>query len=161
MRNLLFILVILVSNSILSQLNHIKRKSIYFELAGSGGLGSINYEKHFFNKNKVDLTWRLGLSFAPIDKNNGFGLVFPVMVNALIGKKAHKLELGIGQGITLTTKGSFFILTPLVLGYRFQKPEKNIFYRITYTPLISYLVDFQYQNWGGISIGYRFNSKIK
>ncbi|NBR15285.1 MAG: hypothetical protein EBU01_12025, partial [Crocinitomicaceae bacterium] len=120
MRNLLFILVILVSNSILSQLNHIKRKSIYFELAGSGGLGSINYEKHFFNKNKVDLTWRLGLSFAPIDKNNGFGLVFPVMVNALIGKKAHKLELGIGQGITLTTKGSFFILTPLVLGYRFQ-----------------------------------------
>jgi hypothetical protein len=39
-----------------------------FELAGSGGLGSFNYEKTFFDKPKADLNWRVGFSVAPIDK---------------------------------------------------------------------------------------------
>lgn len=143
------------------QSNLKKKKSIYFELAGSGGLGSINYEKHFFKKNSTELTWRTGLSFAPIDRNNGIGIVFPVMVNTLIGKKANKLELGLGQGITISTKGSFFILTTAAIGYRYQSDSKKWFYRVTYTPLISYLIDFQFQNWAGVSIGYTFNSKQK
>ncbi len=138
-----------------------KRKSLYFELAGSGGLGSINYEKLFYKKKNTELTWRAGLSFAPIDKNNGLGIVFPIMANALIGKNAHKLELGLGQGITITTKGSFFALTTAAIGYRYQSESKKWFYRVTYTPLISYLVDFQMQQWGGVSIGYTFNTKTK
>jgi hypothetical protein len=131
-----------------------KSQSLFFEIAGSGGLGSINYEKHFFHKSYTEYTWRAGLSFAPIDKNNGTGIVFPIMVNSYIGKKSHKLEFGIGQGITITTKGSFFALTTAAIGYRYQPRYKNWFCRVTYTPLISYLVDFQIQQWGGISIGY-------
>ena len=137
----------------------IPRKSIYLELAGSGGIGSINYEKQFAQHLKTQYTWRAGFSLAPIDKNNGTGLVFPLMINALLGKKAHQLELGIGQGITLTTKGHFFALGTAVLGYRYQKPDKRWFYRVSYTPLISYLADFQYQHWAGISVGYTFNRK--
>lgn len=136
--------------------NDFKRQSIFFELAGSGGLGSLNYEQTFNSGKQVDFGWRLGLSLAPIDKNNGTGLVFPVMVNALIGRNDHKLELGLGQGITITTKGHFFLLTTPAIGYRLQPASKNWFYRASYTPLVSYLVDFQVQQWAGLSIGYTF-----
>ena len=142
------------------QIDH-KRKSVFFELAGSGGFGSFNYEKHFCKKNNTEFTWRIGLSIAPIDKNNGFGLVFPLIINSIIGKNSHKLEFGLGQGITITTKGSFFALTTITVGYRYQPETKNWFYRVMYTPLISYIVDFQIQQWAGISIGYTFNNKTK
>lgn len=157
----LLLFLICFSTGITAQTDFIKRKSIFLEIAGSGGLGSINYEKAFCKKNNTEFTWRAGLSIAPIDKNNGAGLVFPLMVNALIGKNAHKLELGLGQGITITTKGSFFALTTAAVGYRYQREDKHWFYRVTYTPLISYLVDFQVQQWGGISIGYTFNPATK
>lgn len=138
-----------------------KPKSIFLELGGSGGLGSINFEKQFHKKKNTNFTWRAGLSLAPIDKNNGTGLVFPLMVNTLIGGKAHKLELGIGQGITFTTKGNFFALTTANVGYRYQAEQKRWFYRVTYTPLISYLIDFQIQHWAGVSIGYTFKNSKK
>jgi hypothetical protein len=99
--------LLLLVNLALAHVETPKKKSLYFELAGSGGFGSINFEKHFYKKKKYEFTWRTGLSLAPIDRNNGIGLVFPLMINLLIGKNAHKLELGFGQGITITTMGNF------------------------------------------------------
>ncbi len=131
------------------------------ELAGSGGLGSVNYEKKFSGTDTLAFTWRAGLSVAPIDKNNGAGIVFPVLVNMIYGPGKHKLELGIGQGITITTKGSFFALATGLIGYRFQSKEKRVFYRISYTPLVSYWVDLQVQHWAGMSIGYRIIKRNK
>ncbi len=154
------LLLIFISIILLGQTEN-NRRSIFLEIGGSGGLGSINYEKVFFTKNNTELTWRAGLSIAPIDKNNGVGIVFPLMINSLYGKNSHKLETGLGQGITITTKGSFFALTTAVIGYRYQPESKNWFYRVSYTPLISYLVDFQIQQWAGLSIGYTFNNKPK
>ncbi|MDX2071529.1 MAG: hypothetical protein SFV55_24075 [Haliscomenobacter sp.] len=136
--------------------NDLKRQSLFFELAGSGGLGSLNYEQIFDSGKQLSFGWRLGLSLAPIDKNNGIGLVFPAMVQVLMGRTAHKFELGLGQGITITTKGQFFLLTTPSIGYRLQPARKNWFYRATYTPLVSYLADFQVQQWAGMSIGYTF-----
>lgn len=159
MLKLVVAILILISNVNFAQTELNKRKSLFFELAGSGGVGSINYEKLFLKKNNTEFTWRAGLSFAPIDKNNGTGIVFPLMLNSLIGKNSHKLELGLGQGITITTKGSFFSLTTAAIGYRYQPETKKWFYRFTYTPLLSYLVDLQIQQWGGISVGYTFNKK--
>lgn len=139
------ILLTLVSTFTYGQKDSYKRKSVFFEIAGSGGLGSINFEKLFCKKNNIEFTWRAGLSFAPIDKNNGTGIVFPLMINTLIGKNSHILELGLGQGLTITTKGRFFPLTTATIGYRYQSESKKWFYRVTYTPLISYLFDFQIQ----------------
>lgn len=136
-------------------------RSVFLEIAGSGGLGSVNYEKVFRQTDKMDITWRAGLSLAPIDKNNGTGIVFPVMINALLGKESHKWEAGLGQGLTITTKGNAFALTTAILGYRYMPPDKKIYYRVTYTPLISYLIDFQVQQWAGLSIGYRLNPTSK
>jgi hypothetical protein len=160
-KSLALLLLSLISFRVFAQSDSIKRKSFFFELAGSGGLGSINYEKAFQKVNSTEFTWRAGLSIAPIDKNNGNGIVFPLMVNTVIGKNAHKIEFGLGQGVTITTKGSFFFLTTAAIGYRYQRDDKHWFYRITYTPLISYLVDFQIQQWAGLSIGYTFKTATK
>lgn len=160
-RAIILVLFILTTSIFFGQDVYIKKRSLFFELAGSGGLGSFNYEKHFFKKKNTEFTWRAGLSIAPIDKNNGAGIVFPLMINSLMGKNSHKLELGLGQGITITTKGQYFALTTAAIGYRYQPETKKWFYRVTYTPLISYLIDLQIQQWGGISIGYTFNTKAK
>ena len=161
MKPILLFLFLFFSTLIFGQEVYVKRRSIFFEIAGSGGFGSFNYEKHFCKRGKAEFTWRVGFSIAPIDKNNGTGIVFPLMINTLIGKSSHKLELGLGQGITVTTRGALFALTTAVIGYRYQSDEKKWFYRVSYTPLISYLVDFQIQQWAGISIGYTFNTGPK
>lgn len=161
MKQALIFLLWLIALTSSAQAETGKRRSVFFELAGSGGLGSLNYESRFAKRKQTEFAWRAGLSFAPIDKNNGTGLVFPVMVHSLSGAGPHKLELGLGQGMTVTTKGHFFLLTTAALGYRYQHVDKRWFYRLTYTPLISYLVDFQVQHWGGASIGYTFNSGKK
>lgn len=142
------------------QSDSLKKNRLFIEIAGSGGLGSLNYERAFAKKKYNEYTLRLGISLAPIDRNNGIGIIFPIMLNTLIGKNSHKVELGLGQGVTLTTKGSLFSLTTFVAGYRFQPETKNWFLRLSYTPLISYLYDFQIQQWAGVSFGLRLN-KIK
>ncbi len=162
MRILTIISAFIMFSSIYSQED--KERSIYFEVGGSGGLGSLNYEASILkslSSEKINYTWRAGLSFAPIDKNNGTGIVFPIMINSLIGASNHRLEIGVGQGFTVTTRGSFFTMTTAVIGYRFDAKNNPLFFRATYTPLISYLIDFQVQQWGGLSIGYTFKSQSK
>ena len=133
------------------------KKSVIFEIGGSAGVGSINYENIFNKKGQFDLLWRVGITGFPIDKNNGFVLVIPATFGTLIGQGNNKLELEIGQGFSITTKGKIFALTTPIIGYRYQNTRKRFFFRITYTPLISYIFDFQYQNWAGVSIGYKLN----
>lgn len=163
MRNTVIVLSLLLS-CCFAFTQERKNQSLFLEVGGSGGLASINYEAPFLAKFKSNFqrnTWRLGFSVAPIDKNNGTGLVFPLMINSLVGRKAHLLELGLGQGITITTRGSFFSLTTAAVGYRYQPKKKPWFFRATYTPLISYILDFQVQQWGGVSLGYTFKSQKK
>lgn len=129
------------------------------ELGGSGGLASLNYEQSFFQKNIHRLHFRAGFSMAPVDRNNGTALVFPVMVHWLAGRGRHHLDTGAGQSFSITTKGSFFLRTPLCLGYRIEPPDKRFYVRFAYTPIVSYLLDFQWEHWAGIALGYRFGGK--
>ena len=132
---------------------------VTFELSGVGGFASLNYEKSFFKKGVNDISYRFGFSVTPIDKNNGMVLIFPVMIHDVIGKTAHKLDLGIGQSFSVTTKGDFFILMPISFGYRYQPEDKKYYLRLAYTPLVSYLIDFQWQHWAGFTYGYRLNKR--
>lgn len=158
-RQAVFLLLTLLSIEGNAQSTLLSKNSFFLEIGGNGGIGSINYEHLWLQKGNSSFTWRVGFSMAPIDKNNGTGLVFPLMMNWMTGKGAHKFELGVGQGVTITTKGHFFMLTTTKMGYRFQPSDKNLFFGISYTPLLSYIVDFQIQQWAGIHIGYILNSR--
>lgn len=130
-------------------------QALYLELGGSGGLGSVNYERVFREGRTVAWAWRAGFSLAPIDRNNGTALVFPVMAHALVGRSAHRLDIGLGQGLTVTTRGSAFARATTTLGYRYAPSDGRFFGRLAYTPILSYLVDRQIEHWGGLTLGYR------
>ena len=99
MKLIVVITSLFINSYFFGQTETSKKKSIYFELAGSGGIASINYEKEFAIKPKSSFSWRTGISFAPIDKNNGTGIIFPLMVHWVKGENNHKLDIGLGQGI--------------------------------------------------------------
>lgn len=136
-----------------------KKHSVFLELAGSGGIGSFNYERIFSAKKQWQFSWQAGITGFPIDKNAGFVFVFPVSINTMIAFGNHHIEAGFGQGISITTRGSFFALTTPKVGYRYDPEGSPLYFRLMYTPLISYILDDQYQHWGGISIGYQIPSK--
>ncbi len=131
--------------------------SLSLELGGVGGLGSFNIDKKIYSKMQCQLLWRAGFSIAPIDKNNGTTLVFPLLIHGQLGVSKHKLDVGIGQTFSLTTKGNYFIILPCSIGYLHAPSNKNTWFRLAYTPILSYLFDTQYQHWGGITLGYRLN----
>ena len=125
----------------------------FLEVAGSGGLGSLNYERPLTQHPAWSLHGRAGLSLAPIDRNNGTGIVLPLMVHGLYGKGAHHLDVGLGEAFTVTTRGSFFLRGVAAFGYRQQHPEKRMTFRVAYTPIIPHLYTFQWEHWAGISVG--------
>lgn len=137
-----------------------RRNSIYAELGGSGGFGSLNYEWNFRAREYNRWMLRTGISGTHIDKNNGSALIFPVMLHFVRGQK-HALDVGIGQTLTVTTRGSAFVRMPISLGYRLEPEGSRMFYRFSYTPIVSYLVDFQWEHWAGISIGFKLNTTPK
>lgn len=109
------------------------QQATFLEIGGNGGLASINYEMPVLNKLEPDFNMRFGFSMSPVDKNNGNVLVFPVMINGVIGRK-HAFEYGIGQTLSLTTKGAFFIMGIAQAGYRYNFSSKPLFLRVNYTP---------------------------
>lgn len=129
--------------------------ALSLEVGGIGGFGSISYSKEFKRWNQFGLEYRAGLSFVPIDRNNGDGIIVPLLIHATYGKDKHFADVGLGQAITVTTKGSAFVRMPTSFGYRFQSAG-HVFYRFAYTPVVSYIYNFQWEHWGGITIGYNF-----
>ncbi len=135
-------------------------RHISLEVGGVGGFGALSYEREVLKKGAFRMDLRFGFSFVPVDANNGSALIFPVLAHGLIGNGQHQLDLGIGQALTVTTKGSLFVLMPASIGYRFSPGKGKVdgcrlYLRPAYTPLISYLLDFQWQHWAGLTIGLR------
>lgn len=130
--------------------------AFHLEALGMGGFYSLSWEHRFA---KGDWLLQPGLSvFA--DNGRTF-FVLPVLAKKTFGQGPHQLETGIGQGFTLQTgngaKG--FARGLLLVGWRYQRPNRPWIMRVSYTPFISYLIDVQYQHWGGISIGYQLREK--
>ena len=154
----------------------VKNRFVYVEMLGSGGIYSINYDFRFAKEiiNKFGL--RAGVEFLPINTVNYSGdiltystLLFPFMVNYLVGKKNKFLELALGAvyvikwptGKVHAQKHEYFIRNinrriPNVygtfsIGYRHQPIKGNIIWGISATPLIGN--SFIIPNIG-IKIGY-------
>ncbi|MEM7036236.1 MAG: hypothetical protein AAF570_04585 [Bacteroidota bacterium] len=141
------------------------RNTLFFEFGGSGGLFSLNYDGIFKEKEASAFSARVGLTSFPVS-NNGLFFVVPATANWLYGAGKHKLEAGLGIAPTVGFQveqviSGFFVRGIPVLGYRYQKPEGGFFFRATYTPLISFIIDFQMQQWAGLSFGWSWKGGKK
>lgn len=144
--------------------NNVEKKVknvVYIELLGNGGIYSINYERRLSNQ-----IWaRIGTSYFPAAYD---GLAtLPVSLNYLFGKQAKFLELGLGT--TLFYAGSddylfdfdnndskvFSAGITATIGYRFQPPQKDLFFKVALIP--AYIpVSSAFGLSAGLSVGYSF-----
>ncbi|AFM05190.1 hypothetical protein Fleli_2837 [Bernardetia litoralis DSM 6794] len=154
---------------VFSQSKKISKNTIYVEGAGVGGYGSINYERICFlpthSISKIGIAFRLGASTYYLnDYTNTFNpqLIFPIGVHLLYGKNS-KIEVGAGQTITSFIQANTHNFQPerdinnhtyFVVGYRYQKDESGLMFRVAYTPLL--IFNKYYKRWGGIAVGYTF-----
>jgi len=138
-------------------LSQAQDKSVFLELGGYGGIYSFNYEKPITIK-ETPLKLRMGIGGFPLDENSGTLIIFPLGLNYELGDGIHRLDLGVGHTVTTSTLPSIHSQSNLSIGY-LHKTDEKFWYRVSYTPLISHWVDFQYQHWVGVSLGLKLNNK--
>jgi hypothetical protein len=140
------------------------KNGVFLELGGSGSLYSINYERQLPH----GLIARLGFAYLPQK-----AVAFPLTFGKVFGKKNHHLEINGGlllanyaeRQIDNTEIRFNTIFGTGFMGYRFQKPDKRMFYRAGFAFLWRSIYREDQRNdqpqsgfipWAGISIGYRF-----
>ena len=144
------------------------RRIIYLEAGGYGGYGSINYELPITVVERVNISARLGLgSYHIKDFSNSINpdILIPLGINAYYGRK-HHIDMGIGQTISsiiYADKTSYepnrktTFSTNMSLGYRYQKEDGHLMFRVAYTPILENNSDFRH--WGSLAVGYTFRQK--
>ena len=116
-------------------------RAVYFELFGSGGLYSVNFEKQV----GPSRYFRAGAAYW--SSENFFSsrkfrtVAVPLVYGYLLGSGNHHLETGGGVvvGQENDSEGSSGIFSSLtsVIGYRYQKPEGGFLFRVGFTPFLS------------------------
>lgn len=146
--------------------------STYLELAGSGGLYSVNADYMLLELDDVRLGGRLGVGlFKEGYENSGMDIYLPVSAIGLYAFDAHNIEVGIGFNMASYSIRSVVdaedkgferrtqLLGNYILGYRYQKKEGGLMFRVSYTPFFYKDEPFsRYEHWGGLSVGYTFGS---
>ena len=141
------------------------RNALYFELLGSGGLYSINYERNI-NRNVYGRigfgTWEVTDLFS-LNPEPGRITTVPLLITYLSGSTKHHFEIGggflLGNKKDFMGSSSIFSLTGF-LGYRYQSLiSKGFLFRIGLAPFIS-LNETNYPDSyflaPALSIGYSF-----
>jgi len=141
------------------------KHTVYLEVLGSGGYGSLNYEHAFFGKGMLGLHARAGISTYKLrDFELKFNpdIIIPVSASIIYGR-VHSIEAGIGQTFSSVSQINIEQFIPErknrlsatgILAYRvtFRKPSMVL--RFAYTPIWEFYDTWQH--WGGLSIGYSF-----
>ena len=137
---------------------------VYLELLGNGVGYSFNYERRL-----TDRLWgRIGAGYTPALFTRL--AAFPVGLSYLFGKKSKFLQTGLVTTFAYADvddrfEDTFFedalfeevfgvILSPTI-GYRFQPQEKNLFFKIAFTPFFNPFKK-KFLPYGGLSLGYSF-----
>ena len=138
-----------------------KLRYLYLEGGGNGGLYSLNYEgiaipllKTY--PNSFNISWNAGFSLLPF---SGRAVVdFPVSIAYVAYMHAGKFgaELGTGQTLILDLGGGKGGTIRGTFRYGIRYRNKKYCWRITYTPFYSYINNFQFEHWFGISYGRSF-----
>ena len=141
--------------------------SLYLEAGGPGFL-SLNAEGRVFHP---ALSVRFGLSWALF--TSGFVVGASVLNDP---RRNHHLELGVGIAsmIAADVFGNVqdtLLVEALILGYRYEPPEKGLMIRLAFTPLLQFertatrdpgrlsgtgRPEVRFQPLFGIALGYRF-----
>jgi hypothetical protein len=132
-----------------------KRNTIFFEAGGNSFFYSINYDRLLKIKEKWRLAGRIGVMYVNTFTNERRSMIgIPMEFSYLRGHSNRFFELGIGvSGIydhyytqsnlnTSSEVKDFVLLSVLRLGYRYQKHEGGLFYKIGLTPLAGAIIDF-------------------
>ncbi len=137
--------------------------TLYFELLGSGVLGSFNYER--IVADAVALRLGFGTYSGDVLSNTGNSwITFPLTASYLAGQGPHLLELGAGA-VGMWTSGGGNILGNALVGYRYQRSTGGVVFRVTATPLILFTGnpkivrcsnDLTVVAWLGASVGGAF-----
>ncbi len=120
--------------------------SVQLELLGSGGAYSINYERILLNGHifQTGIRSGVGITGSPFGLWEAPETRIPILVSEQVSYGRHHLE--VAGGITLMNSYNFWILKhasygnklfpmgALSGGYRYQKPEGRLIFRVAYTP---------------------------
>lgn len=131
----------------------------FAELGGSAGRYAVSYGRIFHQQDQLKLSGSLGFSMWHHNTSNWFYNTsrsvywlpaIPVEISALFGQTNHHLEIGAGFNANLTPTPKRDPVTAeltddivwdsvvvLRIGYRYQKPEGGLFFRVGYTPFFS------------------------
>lgn len=144
------------------------KNSLQLSLLGHGGFYSVGYERILLNHSKFKTTAEVGVAYYPEE----IIVWIPVMFNFLYSPMpgSENMEIGLGHVFIMEEYSTYSDwhkgYATFKLGYRHQKPDGRIVFRIYYSPLIEYYIDYrtsndrlrirEFHHWGGLSVGYAF-----
>lgn len=155
----------------------IPKNSLYLEIGGNAGYYSFNYERIIYRKGVFDFGARVGIAILPhkIGSKTYWESLVPLELIGLLGRSKHHLEIGLGytQSYAAVAKPSttsigfgfdnydYGSAMFFRIGYRYQKPEGGLLFRIGLTPYIDFANGGREEKtfvpiFAGISIGKNF-----
>ena len=150
----------------------LKKNTIFLEFMGNGFIYSVNYDRLFDVSKKIKMSSRIGFHFT-----NKFPFQYyrtisvPIEISGMYPFYGNKHFLEIGLGLTYLNSNDLYtnhtehvIAFVPRIGYRFQKPEGGLFFKLGFTPLYDWIVlnpnlKVFHHNWflsGGLGIGHTF-----
>ena len=135
------------------------RNSVFIEILGSAGyLYNITYDRVVYSRKQNHISTGLGIQYLPSSDLSADD-IFSIspQINYFRGTK-HHFETGLAVAYDFNS-GDLAI--PIRIGYRFQKPDGGLFYKVGLTPLLtkSYPIlgeGVSLVPWGGFAIGWTY-----
>jgi len=128
---------------------HAAPTDAFVELGGSGGLGSVNMAAPVGSSDLFRA--RAGLSLMPLDRNTGWVVIVPMLLE-VESRGTLSAVAGAGLGVSCTTKLHPHVRGTLELGGRYR-PKGPVWVGVAYTPLVSFILDRQWEHWAGLQVG--------
>jgi hypothetical protein len=141
--------LLLTCNQSLSAQDGVANKVFYAELAGPGGIMSVNFDTRFIPGRKSGIGGRGGVGFFinKIDGSVKSIYTFPVGLNYVMGENAASFEVGAGATF-ITRKGDYYnwwyddkkegnVVGYVAIMFRLAPPEGGFSFRGGFTPIIN------------------------
>jgi hypothetical protein len=111
--------------------------AIYLEVAGNGGVYSLNYDRIISQSGRWKTAFRAGLSTSIPAGTREFYPIIPVEILALRGLREKNLELGLGYTHQFTNDAdenkSYYYSR---VGFRYQHPKGGLMVRVAILPYL-------------------------